>query len=180
MKRELNADRILTENDQVLSDTSVNHVHGAHGTAGVVEHPLLLGAQVVGADLLLELGNNEVDDGASVFAMGADSALGEVVEVFGVKDVELLEARVEVAVDSGEESQEDGEEAESLQGEAAAATAGAGAGGLGGFRRHLVCWSDPERKRQTFKLNFGPLAKTPEFHLWGDQSARFMPCLLGI
>lgn len=131
---------IHTEDDQVLSDTGVDHIHGAHGTAGIVEHPLLLGAQIVGADLLLELGNNEVDDGAGVFAMGADGALGEVMQVLGVKDVELLEARVEVAVDGGEESQEDGEEAEGLQGEAAAATAGAGAGGLGGFRRHLVNW----------------------------------------
>lgn len=140
VERKLNADGILTEDDQVLSDTGVNHVHGAHGTAGIVEHPLLLSAQIVGANLLLELGNNEVDDGAGVFAMGADGALGEVVQVLGVKDVELLEARVEVAVDGGEECQEDGEEAEGLQGEATAATAGAGAGGLGGFRRHLVNW----------------------------------------
>src|SRR3954471_10021174 len=106
VEKKHNADGIHTEDDQVLSDTGVNHVHGAHGTAGIVEHPLLLGAQIVGADLLLELGNNEVDDGAGVFAMGANGALGEVVQVLGVKDVELLEARVEVAVDGGEERQE--------------------------------------------------------------------------
>jgi hypothetical protein len=27
-------------------------------------------------------------------------------------------------------------------------------------------------------LNFGPLAKTPEFHLWGDQNTRFISCSL--
>lgn len=127
----------LTEDNQVLRDTGVDHVHGAHGTAGVVEHPLLLGAQVVGADLLLQLSNDEVDDGAGVFAMGADGTLGEIVEVLRIEDVELLQARVEESVDGGEQSQEDGEEAQSLEGEATAAAAGAaGAAGLGGFGRH--------------------------------------------
>ena len=32
----------LTEDDQVLSDTGVDHVHGAHGAAGVVEYPFFL------------------------------------------------------------------------------------------------------------------------------------------
>lgn len=82
----------------------MNHVHGAHGTAGIVEDPLLLSAQVVGADLLLELGNDEVDDGAGVFAMGANGALGEIVEVVRVEDVELIQARVEESVDGGEQS----------------------------------------------------------------------------
>jgi hypothetical protein len=127
---------MLTEDDQVLGDTGVDDVHGTHGTAGVVEYPLLLSAQVLGADLLLQLGNNEVDDGVGVLAVGADGALRHIVQVLWVKDVELLQARVEVAVDGGEQSQEDGQEAQGLQGEAA--TAAAGAGGLGGFGRHLV------------------------------------------
>lgn len=96
-----------TEDNQVLGDTGVDNVHGAHGATGVVEHPLLLGAQVVGADLLLQLGNNEVDDGTSVLAVGANGALRHIVQVFRVEDVELLEARIEVSVDSGEQSQED-------------------------------------------------------------------------
>ena len=130
--------RGLTEDDQVLSDTGVDHVHGAHGTAGVVENPLLLGAQVVGTDLLLQLGNDEVDNGASIFAMSADRTLGEIVEVIRVEDVELLQARVEESVDRGEQGEEDGQEAQGLEGEAATATAGAGAAGLGGLGRHGV------------------------------------------
>lgn len=131
------ADAKLTEDDQVLGDTGVNHVHGTHGAAGVVEYPLLLGAQVVGADLLLQLGDNEVDDGAGVLAVGADGALGHIVQVLWVEDVELLKARIEVSVDGGEQGQENGEIAEGLEGEAAAAAAGAGAGGFGGFGRHF-------------------------------------------
>lgn len=115
----------------------MDHVHGAHGAAGVVEYPLLLGAQVFGANLLLQLGDDEVDNGASVLAVGTDGALRQIMQVLWVKDVELLKARIEVSVDGGEQGQENGEVAEGLEGEAAAAAAGAGAGGLGGFGRHL-------------------------------------------
>lgn len=107
--------RKLTEDNQVLRDTGVDHVHGAHGTASIVEDPLLLSAQVVGADLLLQLGNNEVDNGTSVFAMGADGPLGKIVEVVRVEDVELLQARVEESVDRGEQGKEDGQEAQGLE-----------------------------------------------------------------
>ena len=129
---------ILTEDDQVLGDTGVDHVHGAHGAAGVVEYPLLLGAQVVGADFLLQLGDDEVDDGAGVLAVGGDGALRHIVQVLWVEDVELFQTRIEESVDGGEQGQENGEVAEGLQGEAA--TAAAGAGGPGGFGRHLGNW----------------------------------------
>jgi hypothetical protein len=89
----------------------VNHVHGAHGAAGVVEYPFLLGAQVVGADLLLEFGDDEIDDGAGVFAVGADGALRQIVQMLWVEDVKLFKARIEELVDGGEQGQEDGEEA---------------------------------------------------------------------
>lgn len=130
----------LTEDDQVLGDTGVDHVHGAHGAAGVVEYPLLLGAQVLGADCLLQFGNNEVDDGTGVLAVGADSALRHIVQVLRVEEVESFKARIEVSVDGGEQGQENGQVAEGLQGEATTAAAGAGAGGLGGFGRHLGDW----------------------------------------
>lgn len=42
--------------------TGMDDVHGTHRTAGIVKNPLLLGAQVLGADLLLKFGDNEVDD----------------------------------------------------------------------------------------------------------------------
>jgi hypothetical protein len=77
--------------------------------------------QVGGSDLLLELGNDVVDDGAGVFAVGLDGALGKIVQMLMVEDVELVQARVKEGVDGGEEGQEDGDDAQSAKGEAAAA-----------------------------------------------------------
>lgn len=147
----------LTKDDQVLGDTGVDHVHSAHGTAGVVEHPLLLSAEVVGTNLLLQLGNNEVDDGAGVFTMGAYGTLGEIMQMVRVEDIELFQACVEEAVDGGEEGQEDSQETEGLEREAATAAAGAGAR-FGRFRRHcgsMVQWFDCGRSN---KFMFLPLA----------------------
>ena len=112
----------------------MNNVHSAHGTTGVVEHPLLLEVQVVRADLGLKLGDNEVDDGFGIFAMGLDGTLRQVVQVLWVEDVELVQARVKEAVDGGEKGQDDGEDAKVAEGEAATAAARRILRGLG---RHL-------------------------------------------
>lgn len=117
----------------------MDDVHGTHRTAGIVKHPLLLGAQILRAHLLLQLGHDVVDDGASVLAVSLDRALRQVVKVVRVEDVELVQARVEVAVDGGEERQEDGQEAEALEGEAAAARGGLAAGGGLGGHGWCVC-----------------------------------------
>lgn len=93
----------------------MDDIHGTHRTASIVKHPFLLGAQVLRADLLLQLGDNEVDNGAGVIAMSLDRALRKIMQVLGVEDVELVQARVEVAVNSGEEGEEDGQEAETLE-----------------------------------------------------------------
>lgn len=114
----------------------MDDVHRAHGTTSIVENPLLLDAQVLGSNLLLQLGDNEVDDGAGVLAMALNGALRQIVQVLRVENVELLQARVEVAVDRGEKSQENGQEAQVPEGEAAAAAAGAGRLLAGGFGRH--------------------------------------------
>lgn len=90
----------------------MDDVHGTHRTTGIVEHPLLLEVQVLSADLGLELGDDEVDDGVGVIAMGLDGALRQVVQVVRVEDVELVQARVEEAVDGGEKGQEYGDDTE--------------------------------------------------------------------
>lgn len=110
----------------------MDDVHGTHRTTGVVKHPFLLGAQVLRAHLLLQLGDNEVDHGTGVIAVFLDRALREIVQMLRVEDVELVQARVEVAVDSGEQGEEDGQEAEALEGEAAAARGLPAIGGFGG------------------------------------------------
>lgn len=164
-KEALGAARCAMQN----SRTGMDDVHRAHGTTGVVENPLLLDAQVLGSNLLLQLGDNEVDDGAGVLAMALNGALRQIVQVLRVENVELLQARVEVAVDGGEQGQEDGQEAQIPEGEAAAAAAGAGRLLAGGFRRHWEgCWGEvwEMRKVKTRKLNREDICpwRTPEFH----------------
>lgn len=110
------------EDDQVFGDTGMDDVHSAHGTACIVEHPFFILVQVGGSDLLLELGNNVVNNGTGVIAVRLDSALGELVQMLVIEDVELVQARIEEAVDGGEQSEEDSDDAQSAEGEAAAAT----------------------------------------------------------
>ena len=100
----------------------MDDVHSAHGTTSIVEHPLLLLVQVGGSDLLLELGNDVVDNGTGIITVSLDSALGELVQMLVIEDVELVQARIEEAVDGGEQSEEDIDDAQSAEGEAAAAT----------------------------------------------------------
>lgn len=79
----------LTEDDQVLGDTGVDDVHGPHGTAGVVEDPLLIEVDVVlGTRQLAELVDDVLDNGPSVVSVGSDAALRQVVEVRWLEDVE--------------------------------------------------------------------------------------------
>lgn len=79
----------LTEDDQVLGDTGVDDVHGPHGTAGVVEDPLLIEVDVVlGTRQLAELVDDVLHNGPSVVSVGSDAALRQVVEVRWLEDVE--------------------------------------------------------------------------------------------
>lgn len=118
-----------------IARTGVDDVHRAHGTAGIVEHPLLLEVQVVGANLLLQLSDNEVHDGVGILAMSLDGALGELVQILRVENVELVQTRVEEAVDGGEKRQEDSQQAEAPEGEQAARGL-AGRLASGGLGRH--------------------------------------------
>ena len=86
----------------------MDNVHGAHRTTGIVKHPLLLGAQILRPNLLLQLGHDIIDDGASIITVSFDGALREIVQMLRVKDVELLQARVKEAVHGREQRKEDG------------------------------------------------------------------------
>lgn len=73
----------------------MDEVHAAHGTAGIVEHPLVGVVVAVGVDVLRvplgELPHDVIDDGARVVAVGPYAALGEVVQLVHLEDVEALE-----------------------------------------------------------------------------------------
>lgn len=81
----------------------MDDVHGAHGTTSVVKDPFLVEVDVGGMQAV-ELGHDVVDDGARVVSMGGDGALGEVVQVLVVKDVELFQVLLEEHVDGGQET----------------------------------------------------------------------------
>lgn len=111
---------------QGVSLTGVNDVHRAHGAASIVENPLLLSAQILLANLVLQLSDDEVNNGARILAMSLDSTLRQIMQVLGIENVELVEARVEEAVQGREQGQENREEAQVLEREAATAAAGGG------------------------------------------------------
>ena len=72
--------RRRTENDEVLGDAGVDDVHGPHGAARIVKHPLLLDVDVrrqLGAQLV----DNVLDGAARVAAVAVDAALGQVLQV---------------------------------------------------------------------------------------------------
>lgn len=100
----------------------MNDVHGAHGTTGVVKNPFLVAVEMRARGLLLQLGDDKVDDGARVVAVGGDGALRQFVQVRRVEDVELIQAGVEVAVETGEEGHQGDQEGETAHVE----------GGIGG------------------------------------------------
>lgn len=114
----------------------MNDVHRAHGATSIVEHPLLLGAQILLTNLLLQLSDNEVNNGAGILAMSLNSTLRQIMQMLRVKDVELVEARVEEAVQSREQGQENREQTQVPERKAAAATPRGGLFVGGGFRRH--------------------------------------------
>ena len=100
---------LLTEDDQVLGDGGMDDIHGAHGTAGVVEHPLLIVVDVGGGlGPVRQLVDNVLDDGAGVVAVGLDAALGQVVEVVRLEDVEGLEALLQEVPDWRDDGEDDG------------------------------------------------------------------------
>lgn len=92
--------------EQKRRRTSMDNIHCPHRTTGVVKHPFLLGVQVRVGDLLAQLGDNEVHHRAGVIAMSSNGALRQIVQVGGIEDVELLQPRVEVAVETGKKGQE--------------------------------------------------------------------------
>lgn len=80
----------------------MDDVHSTHRTTSIVKHPFLLSTQVLRADFLLQLCDNEIDNGAGVLAVCLNRPLREIVQVLRVEDVELVQSCIEVAVDGGD------------------------------------------------------------------------------
>jgi len=71
----------------------MDHIHGPHGAAGIVENPLLLEVHVRLRGRRLQARDDVCDDGAGVVAMLGDGGFGKVVQLRWFEDVEALEAR---------------------------------------------------------------------------------------
>lgn len=78
----------------------MDNVHGTHSTAGVVENPFLFLVHELAGHLLVQLRDDVVDNRASVISMSCNGALGDIVQLTGFEDIELLKARVEIGVES--------------------------------------------------------------------------------
>lgn len=92
--------------------TGVDNIHCAHRAASVIEHPFLMLVQVLSLHLLIQLADNVVNNTAGVIAMRTDRALRNLVQMVRAEDVELLQTRIEVAVQPGEDGEKRGENAE--------------------------------------------------------------------
>lgn len=91
----------------------MDDVHTTHRTAGIVEDPLLgdivLGVDVLGV-LLVQLGDDVVHNRGGITRVGVDAALGELMEVLLVEDIELLQVLLEKVDNRAEDTDQDAEE----------------------------------------------------------------------
>lgn len=103
----------------------MDDVHGAHGTPGIVEHPLLVRIDVARhAGLAVQLVDDVLDDGARVIAVQLNAALAYLLELVEVEDIEGLEVLLKEVDNRGEHAEQDGEELEPAAHVARAAGAG--------------------------------------------------------
>lgn len=103
----------------------MDDVHAAHGAASIVEHPLLLDVPLrvdVGRVVLVQLGDDVLDDLGGVVAVGRDAALREAVQLVEPEDVELLEVLLDQVHNRRQQAEQDPDEGEDPSQAAAAAT----------------------------------------------------------
>lgn len=91
--------------------TGMDQIHAAHGTAGIVEHPLVRVVVSVRVNVarvsLSKLAHDVIDDGAGVVAVGRNAALGELVQLVHLEDVEALEVALQQHDDGREDAEHD-------------------------------------------------------------------------
>lgn len=78
----------------------MDNVHGTHSTTGIVENPFLFLVHELAGHLLVQLRDDVIDNRASVISVSCNGALGDIMQLTGFEDVELLKTRVEIGVES--------------------------------------------------------------------------------
>lgn len=91
----------------------MDNVHGAHGAARIVEHPLLVQVDIARRSSgAVEFVNNVAHNAARVVAMCSDAALDKVVQVVWLEDVEGLKVLLEEVEDGAQQAYENGQQGE--------------------------------------------------------------------
>jgi hypothetical protein len=91
----------------------MDDIHGAHSTAGVIEHPFLLEIdEVLHSRALSQLVDNVLNDRPGVVTMGSNTALREIVEMVRLKDVERLESLLREVHQGGQDANDNSKELE--------------------------------------------------------------------
>lgn len=80
--------------------TGMDNVHGTHSTTGVVENPFFFLVHELARNLLVQLGDDVVDNRASVISVSCNGTLREIVQLTGFENVELLKTCVEIGIES--------------------------------------------------------------------------------
>ena len=83
-----------TEDDDIFRNAGVDDVHRAHGTAGVVEDPLLVHVDIIRV-LSMELVYDVRHDASCVVAVRFDASLGQVMQVVRFEYEEAVDIFVE-------------------------------------------------------------------------------------
>lgn len=97
----------LTKDDQVLSNTGVDNVHGTHCASSIVEHPFLVQVDIFSSRTLAELANDLCNNSLSVVSMVCDCSLRKVVKLLCVENVETLKVLFHIVNNGGKKGDED-------------------------------------------------------------------------
>jgi len=145
----------------------MNDIHSTHCTTGIVKNPLFIGVDVrLQLVLAGQLINDIFDDGAGVIAVGGNTALGEVMEMVQVEDVEAVQVLLQIVNNWREHAEQDGEDLEPASDTTSTAlgflTVTATAG-----RLLRLGWSHWDA--EPFDLDLGPEADTKGMWCGGEE-----------
>lgn len=100
----------LTEDNQILSNASMDDIHATHCSTGVVEYPLLVQVNIASRQLLAQLGRDVADHALRVIAVCGNCTLREIMQLSWLEDVEILVVVLNIpdGVDEDCQDQEDG------------------------------------------------------------------------
>lgn len=111
----------------------MDNVHGTHGTASIVKHPILLEVDR-STVAIAQVINDILNNGASILAVLSQAALRKVIQLIQLENVESIEVLLHENDDRGQQSRQetqDGEQASHSRG-------AAGAGAFLRTFRHVV------------------------------------------